>query len=115
MPRTLIVARMRPGSEDEVRRIFSESDAGELPRLIGVRERRLYRFHDLYVHSIDSAGAMRGPLDDVRDHALFRDINEKLRAHIAPYDPRTWRGPEDAMAQEFYAWCAEPGGHTADR
>ncbi|MGC1285305.1 MAG: TcmI family type II polyketide cyclase, partial [Streptosporangiaceae bacterium] len=54
MSRTLIVARMGQGSEDAVKSIFTESDAGELPRMLGVRERRLYRFHDLYFHSIES-------------------------------------------------------------
>ncbi|MFE5584794.1 TcmI family type II polyketide cyclase [Kitasatospora sp. NPDC056531] len=107
MRSTLIVARMKPGSAPEVGRIFAESDAGELPHLIGVRERRLFHFHDLYVHYIASDDEVRHSLAEVRDHALFRDVNEKLGAHITAYDPRTWRGPEDAMAHEFYTWQAE--------
>lgn len=107
MRSTLIVARMKPDSAAEVARIFADSDAGELPRLIGVRERRLFRFHDLYMHYITAEEEVRRPLADVRGHPLFKDVNERLAAHIDAYDPRTWRGPEDAMAHEFYTWQAD--------
>lgn len=107
MSRTLIVARMRHGSEDAVKDIFAESDLGELPRMLAVRERRLYRFHDLYFHSIDSDEDLALPLTEVRAHPLFSDINTKLSQHITAYDPATWRSPSDAMAREFYLWQAE--------
>lgn len=104
MSRTLIVARMRPGSEEAVKDIFAESDTGDLPRMLGVRERRLYRFHDLYFHSIESDEDLALPLSEVRQHPLFADINQKLSEHITAYDPATWRSPTDAMAREFYLW-----------
>ena len=107
MRSTLIVARMNPDAATDVRSIFAESDAGQLPGMIGVRERRLYQFHDLYMHWIASDQEVRRPLAEVRDHPLFRDINERLGAHISAYAPETWRGPEDAMAREFYTWSAE--------
>ncbi|MEV8550067.1 TcmI family type II polyketide cyclase [Streptomyces glaucescens] len=107
MRSTLIVARMKPDSAADVKRIFAESDAGDLPRLIGVRERRLFRFHDLYMHYIASDDEVRSSLTGVRDHPLFQDVTERLGAHITAYDPRTWRGPEDAMAHEFYTWRAD--------
>jgi cyclase len=107
MSRTLIVARMRHGSEDAVKHIFAESDLGELPRMLGVRERRLYRFHDLYFHSIDSDEDLALPLSEVRANPLFTDINTKLSEHITAYDPATWRSPNDAMAREFYLWRSE--------
>lgn len=106
MSRTLIVARMGQGSEDAVKSIFTESDAGELPRMLGVRERRLYRFHDLYFHSIESREDLALPLTEVREHPLFADINTKLSEHVTAYDPATWRSPSDAMAREFYLWRA---------
>jgi cyclase len=106
MSRTLIVARMRQGSEEAIRNIFADSDTGELPRMLGVRERRLYRFHDLYFHSIESDEDLALPLADVREHPLFADINKKLSAHVTAYDPATWRSPSDAMAREFYLWQA---------
>jgi cyclase len=104
MSRTLIVARMKPGSEKAIKHIFADSDAGELPRMLGVRERRLYHFHDLYFHSIESDEDLALPLTEVRAHPLFADINEKLSEHITAYDPATWRSPSDAMAREFYLW-----------
>jgi cyclase len=107
MSRTLIVARMRHGSEDAVKHIFAESDLGELPRMLGVRERRLYRFHDLYFHSIESNEDLALPLAGLREHPLFADINKKLSAHVTAYDPATWRSPSDAMAREFYLWRAQ--------
>lgn len=107
MRSTLIVARMKPGAAADVERIFAESDAGELPHLIGVRERRLYRFHDLYMHYLLADDDVRRPLAEVRGHPLFQDINTRLSAHITAYDPQTWRGPEDAMAHEFYTWRAD--------
>ncbi|NUS13140.1 MAG: TcmI family type II polyketide cyclase [Streptomyces sp.] len=107
MRSTLIVARMKPDSAAEVARIFGESDSGRLPHLIGVRERRLFRFHDLYMHYIAAEEEVRRPLAEVREHPLFTDVNERLAAHIAAYDPQTWRGPEDAMAHEFYTWQAD--------
>jgi len=104
--RTLIVARMNPEDAPAVAGIFAESDAGELPRLVGVTGRRLYRFHDVYIHVVDTAGDVRPGLAQVRTNPLFVDVNEKLAGHITAYDPATWRGPQDAMATEFYSWSA---------
>ena len=104
MPQTLIVARMRDGSEEAVKHIFTESDAGMLPRMLGVRERRLYHFHDLYFHAIESDDDLALPLTEVRAHPLFTDINKRLSEHVTAYDPATWRNPSDAMAREFYSW-----------
>jgi cyclase len=106
MPRTLIVARMNDGSEEAVKHIFTKSDTGDLPRMLGVRERRLYLFHDLYFHSIESDEDLALPLSEVRAHPLFADINKKLSEHVTAYDPATWRSPNDAMAREFYLWRA---------
>jgi cyclase len=106
MSRTLIVARMRQGSEEAVKHIFAESDMGELPRMLGVRERRLYHFHDFYFHSIESDEDLAVPLTEVRAHPLFADINKQLSEHVIAYDPATWRSPSDAMAREFYLWQA---------
>ena len=37
--RGLIIARIKPGSEEEVAKIFAESDQTELPQITGVRHR----------------------------------------------------------------------------
>lgn len=104
MAHTLIVARMKPGAEDAVRAIFAESDQTELPRMLGVRQRSLFSFHGLYFHLIESGEEVAGPLEQVRGHPLFQDIDTRLAEHIGAYDPETWRSPRDAMARQFYHW-----------
>ncbi|MFF5211992.1 TcmI family type II polyketide cyclase [Streptosporangium sp. NPDC000396] len=106
MQRTLIVARMHPSSADSVAEIFAESDATELPRMIGATRRTLFRFHDLYFHLVEADGDITDDLYRARGTELYRDINTKLSEFISPYDPN-WREPKDAMATPFYQWRAE--------
>jgi cyclase len=108
--RTLIVARMNPSDEEAVAQIFSESDAGDLPHLVGVSHRELFAFHGLYFHLIEAPDSINAPLANVREHPLFVDVNTKLEKYISAYDPATWRGPRDAMARSFYSWTAPPAG-----
>ena len=105
--RTLIVARMNPADAPAVAEIFAESDAGELPHLIGVRRRDLFHFHGLYFHLIETDGEIGKTLSPMRDHPLFVDVNSKLEKYIEAYDPQTWRGPRDAMATSFYTWLPD--------
>jgi cyclase len=101
---TLIVARMREQDAARVAAIFAESDAGALPKLLGVRSRSLFRFHDVYLHLIESDEDVRPQLAQIRQDPLFQDVNSKLADLVLPYDPATWAGPEDAMAERFYHW-----------
>ncbi|MFV0524993.1 MAG: TcmI family type II polyketide cyclase [Acidimicrobiales bacterium] len=105
--RTLIVAKLVPGSENQIAQIFSESDAGELPRQMDVQERSLYVLRDLYVHIIDFESEAEQRIKSGQDSAGFRDISERLSRHVRPYDPETWRSPADAMARRFYHWKAD--------
>lgn len=107
MHRTLIVARMDPAEADNVAAIFAESDATDLPQMIGVTRRTLLRFHDLYFHLVEADGDISPNLYKARSHALYKQINERLSHHISPYDPN-WKEPKDAMATPFYVW--EPEG-----
>ena len=104
--RGCIVAKIIPGSEEAVARIFAESDETELPSLAGVRHRSLFVLDDLYVHYVEMDQDIAESVDTVRDHALFEEISRKLDAYITPYDPATWRSPKDAQAREFYRWDA---------
>jgi cyclase len=106
--RGVIVARIKPGSQEAVARIFAESDEGDLPQIAGVRHRSLYAFGDVYIHLVEIDGAVGERVESVRHHPLFREISERLAAYIEPYDPSTWRSPKDATATEFYCWDA-PG------
>lgn len=110
--RGLIVARIKPGSEDEVSRIFAESDATELPGLGGVVHRSLWVLDDIYIHLVETSDDFDAAVSGIRDHPLFREISEKLEPYIEPYDPETWRSPKDAMAREFYRWDAAPDDAT---
>jgi cyclase len=102
--RGAIVARIKPGSEEEVARIFAESDATELPQITGVRHRSLFVLDDIYIHLVEKDDDFAETVDRVRDHDLFKDISEKLDPYIQPYNPETWRSPKDAQAREFYTW-----------
>jgi len=101
--RSLIVARLDPGNRERVAELFAESDAGDLPHMVGVTRRTLYGFHDLYFHFIEADNDVPAKVDEVRRHDLFRRIDSDLAEFITPYHP-SWRGPRDAMATSFYQW-----------
>jgi len=101
----LIVARMDPQATDDVARIFAASDQGELPHLVGVTRRRLFRYGpDLYLHLIETRQPPGPAIARATDHPAFHAVSDQLAAHIRPYDPATWRTPQDAMAHCFYHW-----------
>jgi cyclase len=106
--RGVIIARIKPGSEEKVAEIFAESDRTELPKLTGVRHRSLFVLEDIYVHLVETEDDFDSAVAGVRDHDLFRDISKKLEPYIQPYNPATWKSPKDATAREFYSWDPEP-------
>lgn len=106
MHRTLIVARMKAEEADNVAEIFANSDATDLPYLVGVSRRTLFRFHDLYFHLVEAGSDITPNLYKARSHPLYEQINKQLSRHISPYDPN-WREPKDAMATPFYVWEAK--------
>ncbi|GAA4968036.1 TcmI family type II polyketide cyclase [Yinghuangia aomiensis] len=109
--RSLIVARMRPDSADDIADIFAASDRGELPHLVGVTGRSLFRFGDgLYFHLIEADRPPGPAVAEVAGHPEFRAVSDRLSAHVSAYDPATWRSPKDAMADEFYRWERAPRG-----
>jgi cyclase len=114
MYRSLIVARITPGTEDKVAQIFSESDCTDLPRVAGVRRRELYSLGDCYVHLLETDRPGQLALDDARQQAEFVRVSRRLADYVAPYLP-TWRSPRDAVASRFYSWTPEvpgaPGGN----
>jgi cyclase len=107
--RGVIVARIQPGAEEAVARIFAESDRSELPALAGVVHRSLFVLDDIYVHYVETDADFEAAVDQIREHPLFKQISAELDAYISPYDPETWRSPKDATAREFYSWDADPG------
>ncbi len=104
--RGCIIARIKPGSEDEVAKLFEESDQSDLPELAKVRHRSLFVLEDIYVHYVEMDTEFGETVDEVRNHPLFQEISRKLDAYITPYNPETWKSPKDAQAREFYSWNA---------
>ena len=102
---TLIVARMDPAASADVARVFQESDATDLPALLGTRRRQLFSYRGLYFHlqdfDSDDGGAA---IEKVKTHPLFVEVSTDLKPYIEAYDPATWRSPADARATCFYRW-----------
>lgn len=107
--RILIVARMDPKFTSEVARLFADSDESDLPAALGVARRDLYAYQGLYFHSVEFAGDSTAAMAVARERSDFRQLSSDLEPHIAPFDPATWRSPQDAMAQRFYGWTRETG------
>lgn len=103
MPRSLIIARITPGTESEVARIFDESDRTELPAVAGVVHRSLWVLGDAYVHLLDTRDTGRDAIERARTHPEFQRVSDRLGPHITPYLP-TWRGPMDARAACIYSY-----------
>jgi cyclase len=106
--RTLIVARLKTDDPAKIAEVFGESDATELPHMIGVSRRTLFNFHDLYFHLVEADQDIQPDLYKARSHPLYKDINTKLTQFVSPYDPN-WKEPKDAMASPFYVWTSKDG------
>ena len=105
MHSTLIVARMRPESADEVAELFAAFDKTEMPHRMGTVRRQLFHYRGLYFHLQDFAESDGGQrIEAAKNDDRFIAISEDLKAHIAAFDPATWRSPSDAMARRFYDW-----------
>lgn len=106
MNRALIVARMQPGAQDDIGRIFAASDTTSLPQQLGVLRRSLYSFNGIYLHLMDMADQPTSSIAAGRELPAFQRISEDLKPFISAYDPVNWRSPLDAVATEFYSWEA---------
>jgi hypothetical protein len=105
MSQVMIIARMQPDHAPQVADIFGQYDATPMPHQIGVTNRSLYRFHDLYVHLIDFDRPHEEAMATAQQLPAFRAVSDDLRPYINAYDPN-WRSPRDAMAARFYHWTA---------
>ncbi|QXJ21839.1 TcmI family type II polyketide cyclase [Actinomadura graeca] len=103
MHTTLIVARFRPGSEAEIARLFAESDSTELPGIIGVQRRKLFTFHDIYIHMVEAEKAVGPAVRREHGTELFQRISKALDEHIVPFEGR-WGSVDQASARQIYHW-----------
>jgi hypothetical protein len=104
---TMIIAKMAPADADQVAAVFGRYDATSMPLEIGVRQRSLFRFHELYVHLIEFDRPAPEAMQIAQSLPAFRAVSEDLRPFITAYDPN-WRSPQDAMARRFYHWSSVP-------
>lgn len=103
MARGMIIGRLRPGAQkQEIIAAFQESDATELPQLIGIQTRSVFILGDIYVHLIESETPLEVVLTDMKDHALFVDIKQRLDRCVEPLSPDLYPG----IAEEIYFWSA---------
>ncbi|HEY4023215.1 MAG TPA: TcmI family type II polyketide cyclase [Pseudonocardiaceae bacterium] len=108
MHSTLIVARLKTDDPEQIAQVFHKSDSTDLPHMIGVSQRTLFTFHDLYFHLVQAEDDISPNLYKARSHPLYSDINTRLQEFVWPYDPN-WKEPKDAMAKPFYVWTANEG------
>jgi hypothetical protein len=105
---TVIVQRMKPGSEEDIARVFAESDAGGLPTETGVTGRWLYSMEDVFVHlleqDVEKAAAVRANHESMRP--AFAKVMADLAPYVSPYRPETWQSPRDSVARVFHRWTA---------
>lgn len=104
--RTLIVAKCKPEDTDKVAEIWAESDATDLPHMVGVDRRTLFRFRGLYFQLVEAEQDITESLYRARSHPLFQDIHHKLARYMTPVDPN-WSEPKHAMAEPFYTWTPD--------
>ncbi|MEU5942242.1 TcmI family type II polyketide cyclase [Micromonospora sp. NPDC047548] len=104
----VIIGRIKPGAEPDVARIFGESDAGSLPVQMGVTGRWLYSIDDVYVHLLERTDeAFADATGHDHHQPAFAKIMAELSPFISPYNPDTWRGHQDSVANEYYRWRAD--------
>lgn len=100
--RTVVVARIVPGSEEKVADVFGYYDRTTRPQDLHVIGRSLLSLHDIYIHVIDRdvdpkvSGIKRGL-------PAFQKIGEAIAPYVTPY-PRNWQKASDSVAKEFYRW-----------
>ena len=113
--RVLIVARTSEGNIPQIAKLFAESDSTDLPALLGVRNRSLFAYRDLYFHFVEFDGDHRAALARAAGREDFRELSRQLRPLVDPYDPATWRSPADALSHEFYTWTPQSGPEVRDQ
>ena len=101
--RSVIVARIVPGSEGKVADVFGHNDQTTRPQDFGVIGRTLLSHDDLYIHIIDRNVDPKASLANSRGLPAFKQIGEAIAPYVTPYS-KNWKVPSDAVAKEFYSW-----------
>ncbi|MGD5592426.1 TcmI family type II polyketide cyclase, partial [Xanthomonas citri pv. citri] len=108
---TVLIQRMKPGSEENIAQVFRDSDAGPLPRELGVVGRWLYSIDDVFVHLLEQDKQTAIASRNNHDHRpAFGAIMRALAPYVSPYNPEHWQSHLDAQARVFYRWEAPDWG-----
>ncbi|MDR7276791.1 TcmI family type II polyketide cyclase [Catenuloplanes atrovinosus] len=107
--RALMVMRMDPAHADTVAELFREHDEGDMPQVVGISRRTLFRHHDLYLHLLEADHDVLDKLYAARSRPDFQQVNARLAAYLRRYAPDGWTELRDSMAQPFYTWSADEG------
>jgi hypothetical protein len=110
--RSVIVARIVPGSEGKVGDVFGYYDQTTRPQDLGVIGRSLLSLDDLYIHVIERNVDPKASLGKARGLPAFQQIAEAIAPYVTPY-PKDWKVPSDSVAKEFYSWV--PDEESASR
>lgn len=105
--RTLMVLKMNGEDAEHVAAAFAEHDKSPVPAQIGVKRRVLFRFHDLYLHLIESDEDIIDRLYAARSHPDFKRVHDGVGEFLSHYSTE-WGELKDSRAEVFYTWEA-PG------
>jgi cyclase len=100
--RSVIVARIVPGSEDKVGDVFRYYDETTRPQDFDVIGRSLLSLDGLYIHIIERSADPK-VTGKTRGHPAFKEVGEAIAPYVTPY-PKNWKVPSDSVAKEFYRW-----------
>jgi Polyketide synthesis cyclase len=99
---TLMVLRTDPEKYSAIADAFAAHDKTDLPLLLGARSRTLFRFHDLYLHLVESDDVLVPKLRESHQDARFMEINNAIAPLVRPYRPESWTGLHDNVAAQIY-------------
>lgn len=105
--RALMVMKMDPAHADTVAELFAKHDEGDMPRVVGISRRTLFRHHDLYMHLLEADTDVLSKLYAARSRPDFQDVNAELSNYLQRYVPEGWQELRDSMATPFYTWSAD--------
>ena len=106
--RALMVMRMAPGHADAVAELFAEHDKGDMPYVVGISRRTLFRTGPLHAPARGQTDVF-DKLLAARARADFQEVNRRLSAYLQRYAPDSMTELQDSMATPFYTWSPEQG------
>ncbi|MGN9911268.1 TcmI family type II polyketide cyclase [Phytohabitans sp. LJ34] len=107
--RGLMVMRMEPQHAGAVAELFTEHDKGDMPHVVGISRRTLFRYQDLYMHLIEADTDVYDKLLAARARDDFQDVNRRLATYLQRYAPERMSELRDSTATPFYTWTPETG------